>query len=107
MTHGEVPISGSKLLLSGQKVENVEIQVSPATVYDAFLEHLRVRLFPDRECRPLPESSRDGVYIKNGVWEHWEDGHGSGRTRTLRPATQEEAEAMVTYDHVRQLKRFF
>lgn len=43
------------------------------------------------EKKVVPKDVMAGSYVnRDGCWEHWEDGHGSGHTTTQRKATEAE-----------------
>lgn len=96
-----------RIRIEGAETRAINIDVLPQTLFMTFLNHLAEQLFPDRDCRPTT-LYRESVYINSdGMWERWEDDHGSGYTTTLRKATKEEKKAMKTWHAVQELRKHF
>ena len=76
------------------KVETVDVDISPSAMVDALDKqwHCDIKMF--------------GHYINlDGFWEDWTDtGHGSGITKVLREATEEEKTISKAFRTLRQIK---
>lgn len=66
--------------IKGQQIERVEVEISECDLWDHFLDMLRKKA-------GLHESRDYQKYVKAGQLYEWCDGHGSGTTQKIGPAT--------------------
>lgn len=79
------------MLIKGTKTrtESIEVDVNPYDLIESINKALREKIIP-KELLDVD----GGAYINSkGVWESWENGHGSGYTTTYREATEAEIQA--------------
>lgn len=83
------------------KYESVSAVVDPAAILDTIKSKV-VATFDIG----LKDFGLNPYINSNGVWETWENGHGSGYTETYRVSTPEEFQIMVAFDVIQaQMKK--